>query len=64
MRKKPKPSPDSKARADAIHAQIKRLTSGTDTGEKSEPAGGKTPPTPRDFIQRWMAEHDNPPQKK
>jgi hypothetical protein len=64
MRKKPKPSPGSKARADAIHAQIKRLTSGTESPEKSEPTGGKTPPSPRDFIRQWMAEHDKPPQKK
>jgi hypothetical protein len=62
MDKKPKPSPDSKARAAAIHAEINRLTSGK-TDEK--PADKKKAPlSPRDYIQKYMAEHDKKPGNK
>lgn len=67
MRKTPKSSSTSKARADAIHAEIDRLTSGKGTtaaGKKSGKAGEETPLAPRDFIHRWMAEHDNKRDKK
>ena len=61
MSEEPKPGPGGKARAAAIRAEIEKLTSGgTQAGEKQE----STPDTPRDFIQRWMAEHDKKPKDK
>jgi L-lysine 2,3-aminomutase len=66
MDKKPKPSPDSKARAAAIHAEIDRLTSGK---AKEKPADEKpadkkkAPLSPRDYIQQYMAEDDKKPGK-
>jgi hypothetical protein len=72
MDKKPKPSPDSKARAAAIHAEIDRLTSGK-ANEKpaDEKSAGeklseekKAPLSPRDYIQQYMAEHDKKPADK
>jgi hypothetical protein len=60
-------NPAGKARAAAIHAEIDELTGAAkNTSDKNTPregaepgtSGEKTPLSPRDFIQRWMAEHD------
>jgi hypothetical protein len=53
---KPEPTPKSKARDDAIRAEIDRL----ERGKK----GDKPSPNPREFIQRWMAEHDEEREEK
>lgn len=66
MDKKPKPSPDGKARAAAIHAEIDRLTSGKANEKPADekPADEKKAPlSPRDYIQQYMAEHDKKPDK-
>jgi hypothetical protein len=76
MHKRPKPSPDSKARAAAIHAEIDRLTTGKASEKPADekpadekpadekPADGKKAPlSPRDYIQQYMAEHDKKPDK-
>jgi hypothetical protein len=61
MRKKPKPSPDSKARADAIHAAIDKLTGAKPDSQTADQA--KVPRSPRDYIEKYMAEHDKKPNK-
>jgi hypothetical protein len=71
MDKRPKPSPDSKARAAAIHAKIDQLTSGkakekpaNEKAANEKPANEKKAPlSPRDYIQQYMAEHDKKPDK-
>jgi len=70
----PKPTDASKARAAAIHAEIDKLTGGKNPSlEDKKPSledqgSGKTadksPPSPRDYIQQWMAEHDKKPGEK
>jgi hypothetical protein len=54
MRKKPSPKPSGKARAAALHAEIEKLTSGNRQSTQEKQA----PPSPREFIHRWMATHD------
>jgi hypothetical protein len=61
MDKKPKPSPDSKARASAIHAEIDQLTSGKANEKTADEK--KAPLSPRDYIQQYMAEYDKKPDK-
>jgi hypothetical protein len=57
MRKKPSPKPSGKARAAALQAEIEKLTSGNGRSTQEE----KAPPSPREFIHRWMATHDKKP---
>jgi hypothetical protein len=62
-----KPTAAGKARAAAIRAEIDKLTGGNTTpleGQESGKNGEKPPPSPRDFIQQWMAEHDKKPEDK
>jgi hypothetical protein len=60
-----KPTAPGKARAAAIHAEIDKLTGVTRTPPEGEdPAGKKPTSSPRDFIQKWMAEHDKKPEDK
>jgi hypothetical protein len=62
----PKPTDASKARAAAIHAEIDKLTGGDKPSaedQTSDKAAGK-PPSPRDYVQQWMAEHDKKPVDK
>ena len=54
MRKKPSPKPSGKARAAALHAEIDKLIGGK--GQSTEEK--QAPPSPREFIHRWMATHD------
>jgi hypothetical protein len=54
MTKKPSPKPRGKVRAAALHAEIDKLTSGK--GQSTEKK--QAPPSPREFIHRWMATHD------
>jgi hypothetical protein len=66
MDKRPKPSPDSKARAAAIHAEIDQLTSGKANEKPADEKSAdekKAPLSPRDYIQKYMAEHDKKPDK-
>jgi hypothetical protein len=55
-------TPGGKARADALRAEIDKLT-----GTKKPNAAGDQPPkkptNPRDAIHQWMAEHDKKPEK-
>jgi hypothetical protein len=63
----PKPTAAGKARAAAIHAEIDKLTGDNKTpleGQEPRKTGEKPPPSPRDFIQQWMAEHDKKPEEK
>jgi hypothetical protein len=46
-----------KARAAALHAEIEKLTSGNRQSTQEK----QTPPSPREFIHRWMATHDKKP---
>jgi hypothetical protein len=55
-----KPEPIGKARAAALQGEIDKLTGATQAGENEK----KTPDSPRDFINRWMAEHDKKPEEK
>jgi hypothetical protein len=71
MDKRPKPSPGSKARAAAIHAEIDQLTSGNANEKPADEKSAdekladekKAPLSPRDYIQKYMAEHDKKPDK-
>ena len=62
-----KPTEAGKARAAAIHAEIDRLT-GAGTAPLQADEHGKTgeqaKPTPREFVDQWMAEHDQKPGDK
>ena len=57
MSKNSKPKRRGKARAEAIRAEIDKLTRGA-------PKDEAPPASPRDYIQRWMAEHDKKPDGK
>ena len=57
MTKKPSPKPRGKARAEALHAEIDKLTSGK--GQSTEEKQAQ--PSSREFIHRWMATHDKKP---
>jgi hypothetical protein len=64
----PKPTDASETRAAAIHAEIDKLTGGNKTALEDQ-GSGKTsekspPPSPRDYIQQWMADHDKKPGEK
>ena len=76
MDKRPKPSPGSKARAAAIHAEIDQLTSGKANEKPADEKSAdekladekladekKAALSPRDYIQKYMAEHDKKPDK-
>jgi hypothetical protein len=54
------PTPAGKARAASIHAEIDRLTGGKVQPSGKEPGNPseKASPTPREYINQWMAEHD------
>ena len=62
-----KPTDAGKARADAIHAEIDRLT-GAGTAPRPADQPGKTDEqatlTPREFVDQWMSENDKKPDKK
>ena len=63
----PKPTDASKARAAAIHAEIDKLTGGkkpSAENQASDKAAENSPPSPRDYVQQWMAEHDKKPVDK
>lgn len=64
MSKKAKPKPIGKERAAALRAEIDKLTGGGGGDSRSAPKEPSPPRSPRDFIQRWMAEHDKPDEKK
>jgi hypothetical protein len=57
----PEPKPAGNARAAALRAEIDKLAAET----KSEADARKTdkPANPREFIHRWMAEHDKKPEE-
>lgn len=57
MSKKPDPKPRGKARAAALHAEIDKLTGGSEQSRQEK----QRPPSQREFIQRWMATHDKKP---
>jgi hypothetical protein len=57
----PKSPPASKARADAIHAEIDKLTSESKPTAGANKTPAKPPSNPRDYINEWMAEHDKKP---
>lgn len=62
-----KSNPAGKARAASIHAEIDRLTGINKAPLEGEEPGNtaeKAPPSPRDFIHQWMAEHDKKPGEK
>jgi len=61
MKKKPSPKPIGKSRAETIRAEINKLTSG---GGQSRQEEETAPPSPREFIHRWMATHDKKPEDK
>jgi hypothetical protein len=67
MADKPKPSPDSAARAAALHAEIDQLTGKTPTKDADDKTAGaddnKPSLSPRDYIQKYMTEHDKKPEK-
>jgi hypothetical protein len=60
MTKRPSSKPRGKARAAELHAEIDKLTSGGgQSGQEKQ-----RPPSPREFIDRWMATHDKKPKDK
>jgi hypothetical protein len=67
MGKKSRPNSTGKARAAAIRAEIDKLAGATKPAEDStDPAkaAADAPANPRDFIQKWMAEHDKKSDRK
>jgi hypothetical protein len=56
MSKKRDTKPRDK-RAAALHAEIDKLTGGGGQSRQEK----QSPPSPREFIHRWMATHDKKP---
>jgi hypothetical protein len=59
MTKKPSPKPIGKSRAEIIRAEIDKRTGGSGQSKQEEETA---PPSPREFIHRWMATHGKKPQ--
>jgi hypothetical protein len=60
-KKKARRKASGAARAAALHAEIDKLKKG---GRRSGEEDKRAPPSPRDYIQGWMAEHDKKPKGK
>jgi hypothetical protein len=56
-----KPAPDGNARAAALRAEIDKLTGGK-KADVSGQGADKSPSNPREYIDKWMAEHDKKPE--
>jgi hypothetical protein len=61
VKKKPRRKSSGEARAAALHAEIDKLTKG---GARSGKEEKRPSPSPRDYIQGWMAAHDKKPKEK
>lgn len=57
MSKEQKPQSTEKMRAASLRAEIDKLTAGDARPEKDKARSA----SPRDWIRRWMAKHDNNP---